>query len=254
MTKIFVISHQPIEFNLGLPYIPLYVGPAGEANVNLSDRDGDNIANKNPYFCELTAQYWVWKNLLPQFTADQLVGFCHYRRFFSPLKKIESINQTPDINFEYLNNLLVTEHFDVILPEQASFPVKQHWFSISKQMGKVKLPWQRLNLFEQYQLRHNLDDLLLAIRLLPHDHQSRFANYLAGTSFSNFNMMISKSKDLDKYFEILFPWLFELEKSIDLSSRNPYQARLFGFISERFCSYYFDTFHRPAYVPVSFLK
>ena len=40
------------------------------------DDTGDNISAKNPLFCELTLQYWVWKNRMD---ADY-IGFLHYRR------------------------------------------------------------------------------------------------------------------------------------------------------------------------------
>ena len=43
----------------------------------LHDNDGENISSKNPMYCELTAQYWAWKNA----DADYY-GFCHYRRYF----------------------------------------------------------------------------------------------------------------------------------------------------------------------------
>ena len=40
------------------------------------DNTGDNISEKNKKYCELTTQYWAWKNV----EADYY-GFCHYRRF-----------------------------------------------------------------------------------------------------------------------------------------------------------------------------
>lgn len=38
-----------------------------------------NISEENPYYCELTAQYWAWKKLD---TPTRYVGLDHYKRFF----------------------------------------------------------------------------------------------------------------------------------------------------------------------------
>ena len=42
------------------------------------DDDGDNISQKTKTYCELTAQYWAWKNE----DADYY-GFFHYRRYLA---------------------------------------------------------------------------------------------------------------------------------------------------------------------------
>jgi len=254
MMKIFVISHKRIDCTLVEPHIPIYVGAAGLENNVINDRTLENIADKNPNYCELTAQYWIWKNWLPKTPSNEFVGFCHYRRFFSPDKRIQNIEQVSEINSEKIVMLLQTGRADVILPKKLNFRVKQHWFSYSKKWGVVKFPWQNLTIREYYELNHSLSDLLLAIDLLPIDHKERFEKYLESRSISPFNMVISNKDNLSDYFDVLFPWLFEVEKNIDLSNKSPHQARLFGFIAERFCSYYFEKFHRPAYIPVSFLE
>ena len=55
------------------------------------DNDGDDISDKNPNRCEMTAHYWVWKNRMN--TDDEYVGICHYRRLLDlsddDLKKIK---------------------------------------------------------------------------------------------------------------------------------------------------------------------
>jgi hypothetical protein len=66
-------------------------------------------------------------------------------------------------------------------------------------------------------------------------------------------MYVAKPAVLENYFSTLFPWLFEVENLLNLTNRDAYQARLPGFISERFASYYFNKLHQPAFVDVSFL-
>ena len=48
----------------------------------MRDDAGENISAKNPQFCELTAQYWVWRNACADCAN---VGFVHYNRAMSGL-------------------------------------------------------------------------------------------------------------------------------------------------------------------------
>lgn len=47
------------------------------------------------------------------------------------------------------------------------------------------------------------------------------------------NMFVMKKTLFDEYCSWMFNILFKLEKRIDISGYNQYEARVFGFISER---------------------
>lgn len=255
MTKLFVISHKKISENLGSTFVPIYVGAEGASTISgLSDRTGDSIAEKNPNYSELTAQYWVWKNILSNQNPDEPVGFCHYRRFFTYDQTVDNISGLPNINHNEEVSRLLLQGSDVILPKPTTFPIKQHWFSRSRFFKRIKLPWESLTLLEQFELEHDKQDILFAASLLPQPHQDQFIQYLNGYSFSPYNMYIAKPEVLDGYFKTLFPWLFEFEKHTALTNRTPYQARLPGFIAERFSSYYFNQINTPTLSNVSFIK
>lgn len=60
---------------------PIQVGTAlsgNELEGMLHDNEGDNISDRNKTYCELTAQYWAWKN-----DDADYYGFFHYRRYFA---------------------------------------------------------------------------------------------------------------------------------------------------------------------------
>ena len=73
--KIFVVCHKP-SFVPNNPYLfPIQVGAAlagKRLDGMLYDDEGENISDKNKSYCELTAQYWAWKNI----EADYY-GFFH---------------------------------------------------------------------------------------------------------------------------------------------------------------------------------
>ncbi len=81
-TFIMVCAHKPGAFLSHPPYVPIHAGKAiasVEIPGTIGDDTGDHISARNPWYCELTAQYWAWKNL-PK--SVKYVGLCHYRRYF----------------------------------------------------------------------------------------------------------------------------------------------------------------------------
>ena len=72
------------------------------------DNEGANISSKNKSYCELTTQYWAWKNV----DADYY-GFCHYRRFFSFNKNEIKEASWGAIEYDYLDDAAMEElHFN----------------------------------------------------------------------------------------------------------------------------------------------
>lgn len=80
-SKIYVVTHKDVKLD-ALPegYEIIHAGHAlAQKNFGyLGDDSGDNISRLNPYLNEITALYWLWKH-----TRHNLIGFVHYRRFFT---------------------------------------------------------------------------------------------------------------------------------------------------------------------------
>ena len=75
--KIFISYHKESQRIESEILTPIQVG-AKKSKIDLQmqrDDEGIHISDKNDKYCELTAQYWAWKNL----DADYY-GFMHYRR------------------------------------------------------------------------------------------------------------------------------------------------------------------------------
>ena len=207
--KIYVVSHKPYHMPEDPVYEQICVGPAvTQPFCALTDATGDNIAQKNPNYCELTALYWIWKN-----TQEDYTGLVHYRRYFSSctvlLDKWNRVMTKKD-----LEKILQT--CDVIVPVPRHYIIETGW--------------------SQYAHAHHEDDLVKTrqcIQELCPEYLPAFDAAFKRTWGHRFNMFVMKRKLLDAYCSWLFPILFLLEKRLDVSSYNAYNARVFGFIGER---------------------
>ena len=73
--KILISCHKEAPHPQSDVFLPVQVGAANAARRfegMQPDDEGENISDRNFTFCELTAQYWAWKNL----DADYY-GLCH---------------------------------------------------------------------------------------------------------------------------------------------------------------------------------
>lgn len=73
----------------GEVYVPVMGGhalgnvPEEFADMQGDDTGNDNLSELNPYLCEFTHMYWMWKNL-DQLGNPNHVGLSHYRRVIVP--------------------------------------------------------------------------------------------------------------------------------------------------------------------------
>lgn len=223
--KLFMVYHKDSPRLDAYPFVPIQVGPAPDIpGIEYRDDFNDSIAAKNPNFCELTAQYWIWKNV----KADY-VGLMHYRRLipFNGCSDWTFTDFSPVTcrrfgwNAESVEKLLAK--YDILMPPN-------DWVFPPGEPYHIMTPYE----FHCYEHRKgDIDAALAAIR----DVTPEFADYadraLCKSHHECFGNICVMRKDLfDAYSEWLFKVLFEVERRIEIPA-NKEEARLFGFLSER---------------------
>ncbi len=254
--KLFSVFHKPAPVPAAKFVIPVQVGAslAAQKLDMLQDNTGPNISDQNPFFNELTASYWIWKN--GDRTGIDAWGLCHYRRYFSQnhykllfIKRSRvyyELNQQNldaavcDGLYEKIQQLL--QHHDVIVQR----PVYAH-----KKGRKVH------TIEEAYALLHDRADWQLTLNIVREKYpgySTSIEEFSQQTKMSYYNMMVAGWNVWDDYLAWLFDILFELQKGIRIST-DPYQARIFGFIAERLLNLYiYHNKLRPAYLTIALFE
>lgn len=201
----------------------------------MGDDTGDNISAKNKYYSELTGLYWIWKN-----TKSEIVGSCHYRRYFTLAKepilyKIKRLLYFPVGIWEKRFGLIYTENQKFWKPKIISEN------EIEKLLEKYEaiLPVRRklkYSIEKHYSRYHNKKDLAIIRKILQSncpEYSKSYETILKDNRLFANNMFILKWKDFDLLMEWLFSILFKFEEIINLKEYSGYQERIFGFLSER---------------------
>lgn len=201
-TQIYIMTHKPFSPPNDPLYIPLQVGRAGASGLGfLTDDTGDNISAQNPYFCELTGMYWLWKNV----SNVKNIGVCHYRRYL--------INENGSLfTVSELDERL--RHYDIITTKMLDLTCSYyHGFSEN----------------------HHRKDLIATEEVIKEKYPmyaDAFHTLVHGTHTYFGNIFITSKARYDSYCTWLFDILFEVQKRTDFSGYNDYNKRLFGFLSE----------------------
>jgi len=230
--KIFVSMHDQFYIPENELLEPIQVGAslADKSLVSMiQDNQGENISDKNKMYCELTAQYWAWKNM-PDL---DYYGFFHYRRYlsFNPaqLEHWENIVYFDYCDDDAVEKLMLNEktmrslieQYDVIYPQEnpiSGETVYEHWCN--------------------HLVKKDLDIMLQVIMEKYPEFYDLTREVINAKQAIHCNMFIMKKECFQKYNEWLFDILGECEKRIDFSEYSTEQLRTIGHMAERLCAIY----------------
>ena len=102
---------------------------------------------------------------------------------------------------------------------------------------------------------HGQNNMKKAINLLDEKNKNDFSKFVnTEVSFNPHNMFICKSKDILKsYYEDLFSWLEKCENLFGFEDLEGYgKTRIYGFLAERFMSYWFKKNTKYITIPIIF--
>ena len=232
-------------------YLPVGLGDGNFSNKWFLDNKGENISQKNKHYGEYTFHYWLWKNYLDKINEDW-IGFCQYRKFWSAEAKDLLPNSLDKLKPIILKKIPDSyENFDVILGEESSVrKLKVMKFLKRGLKLLIKQPSYLSNLFNEnkrnikfhFDMWHGSAYIEKSIQLLDKENRNDFNTFInTKTSFNPHNMFICKSKKIiEDYYATVFPWLTRCEDEFGFENLSGYgQTRIYGFLAERFMSYWF---------------
>ena len=103
-------------------------------------------------------------------------------------------------------------------------------------------------------MMHGDGNLAKAINLLDISEKEDFKIFMENcVSFNPHNMFICKSKKILKdYYDSLFPWLERCEKEFGFELTGYGLKRMYGFLAERYMSYWFQKYTNFKLMPIIF--
>ncbi len=217
-------------------YLPMQVGSkiAKRRLSFIGDHTGVEISAKNGGYCELTGLYWAWKNL-----SGDYLGLVHYRRHLS------LYNGLRQKQIGRKNSVLTKVQIDGLLKQyQVILPKKRRYYIESVYQHYIHTHY-----------REPLDETRRIIEEYCPAYLEAFDQVMKSRSACMFNMFIMKWQDADRYCSWIFEILGQLEKRVDIRHYSPFQARVYGRISELLLNVWvMEQKAEAVYVPVVYLE
>ncbi len=191
--KIYVVgSHKNKFLELGDTYTKFYID---------EQHNGDNIDDRNPYYCETTGLYYIWKN-----ENSDIKGLAHYRRYFGNTNTRKPLTETEIKEILDNHDMIVTRGWDA---------------------GGPTLEWRFHRGWAEGRLDAEIKYLKFAMKYLHPECYEEFEQFIQTTTHWQFNMLIAKKDLFDKYCQ----WLFEI-LDIVWTKKDELKKRGIGYLSE----------------------
>lgn len=231
--NIYIVCHKNVLLPKSSIFHPIQVGTenaASKLEYELHDNEGENISSLNPKFCELTAQYWAWKN---DIDADYY-GFMHYRRFFD-FSCLHNVNAKKKLMKPYTTIESLQEY--KVKDDELLIKDITKYDAISVERVKMDC-----TVYEQFIQFHDEKNIVLIEDIIKQMYPSYIEDmefYFNSREIYFLNMFIMKKKLYFEYMEWLFNILYEFEKRKDYKYYNEQQMRMPAFLGERLFGIYF---------------
>lgn len=231
--KLFVTTHKDVALPPAARlYAPVQVGPKGTRFPwAAQDDSGDNIARLNPMYCELTTQYWAWKN-----TRADYYGFCHYRRYFDFNEEPHAENPYGEIMDGFINAQTAWEYR---LGDDDARKVIEGYDVITTSVKDLRgMPGDFGTPREHYDDAphlhvEDLDRMLRILREERPDYAQDADAFMSGHVSCFCNMFVMRAELFDRYCSWLFPLLDRFMDGWDTALLDKEALRTPGHLAER---------------------
>ena len=200
-----------------------------------SDNQGENISELNKSYCELTMQYWAWKNM----NADYY-GFCHYRRFFSFSRRSLPESESGTIEYDYLDDRTI--HALKLEESDIRNYVEQYDFLIAKGVSAAAMKADTIYNHYKNAPELHIEDIDLFLEIIKEKYPYLYktaVSFFHGSIFYPCNMFIMKKDLFNEYSTILFDILQEFMSRADMNHYSREAYRTPGHLGERLAGIYY---------------
>ena len=247
--QILISAHKPVMMLHSSILHPIQVGcdlTENRLSGSLYDNTGDNISLKNRSYCELTAQYWAWKNI----HADYY-GFFHYRRYLNLTDRTfpeDKYGNVYEPSYGKDNGRCFIKKYG--LCDDTILGTLDNWDVVTA--GKKTLmdsegrPQSVREHYKSADFLHIKDLTLIEQIVLEKypDYLEDIKRYLDGNEAYFCNMYILRRDIFFNYCGWLFDILSEFENRCDMSGYDKQELRTPGHLSERLWGIYLTKLKR----------